>query len=120
MYCKEDPTTRPKEYKKILREWGFEVKVEYIRSIFRKWRWSWKKPCRSQLEKYSSANIENYIHFVLWVKTVPLERVKFLDEGKFLLIYFNTLLTSFLPSFLFFFRSLCIKEFVSKYGIGSS
>jgi hypothetical protein len=38
MYCKEDPTTRPKEYQKILREWGFDVKIEYIRAIFRKWR----------------------------------------------------------------------------------
>lgn len=68
--------------------WGFDLKVEYIRSIFRHWRWSWKKPSRSQLEKYTDSNVEHYINFVLWVKEVPLEKLKFLDEGNVFFLYF--------------------------------
>jgi transposase len=80
--CQLDPTTKPKEHQQLLSEWGFDIKVDYIRSIFRSWRWSWKKPSRAQLAKYQPQNIDNYVNFALWMRSVPLEKLKFLDEGK--------------------------------------
>lgn len=101
--CNIDPTTRPAEYVEILLEWGFDVKVEYVRSIFRSWRWSWKRPSRFQLEKYTEENMERYINFLLWIREVPWGKLKFLDEGEFLFPFFIFLFLSHSISFSFSF-----------------
>jgi len=39
-------------------------------------------PSFLQLAKYTEVNIQRYTDFLGWVCTIPLERLKFLDEGK--------------------------------------
>jgi len=47
--CRANPRLKIGEYRLILSRLGWEVSDDYIRAIFRRWRWSWKKPCRSQV-----------------------------------------------------------------------
>jgi hypothetical protein len=71
------------DYVEDLHSLGFDVKVSYVRAIFRSWRWSWRKPCKEQLQKYTDENIVDYLHFLSWVRNeVSWDRLKFLDEGK--------------------------------------
>ena len=51
--------------------------------MFKSWGWSWKKPCYRQLLKYTSANIDYYSDFLLWLWSVDPRRCKFADESHF-------------------------------------
>ena len=53
-WCKQQPTTRLREYaRKFRTELGLPLKVGWLGSIFRKWHWTWKKVDARKLEKYT-------------------------------------------------------------------
>jgi hypothetical protein len=58
-------------------------KREYIREIFKQWKWSWKKPSFKQLQKYTPDNLEKYAAYVKWIPLQDLSKLKFMDEVHF-------------------------------------
>lgn len=77
------PTWSLAEFVVELNNNGFLVNREFIRVIFHKWRWSWKRADPKQPHKYSIPNMNYTIEFVLWIRTVPFTRLKYLDESHF-------------------------------------
>ena len=67
----------------ITEEAQYDVNDQFIRRIFKGWRWSWKKSDAKQPQKYSLGNINYSIDYNLWVRTVPFQKLKFLDESHF-------------------------------------
>ena len=80
MLAKEDPTQKISDYVSELQLHGFYVKREFVRSIFKSWKWSWKKPSSKQLLKYTSINMEKYQNYVNWIAEQDLSKIKFMDE----------------------------------------
>lgn len=79
-------------FTKELVELGFEVTCNDIRAIFQSWKWSWKGkfsffcihhlvPAVQQLQKYTQRNLEDYFHFAIEIRKLPMEKLKFLDEA---------------------------------------
>jgi hypothetical protein len=51
--------------------------------MFKHWRWSWKIPVYKQIQKYTEENIEYYQEYLLNVFSIPMSRLKFMDEVSF-------------------------------------
>lgn len=81
--AKEHPCWRIQDFVEDLILAGFSVNREFVRRIFKTWRWSWKRADPKQPHKYTLENMNYTIDFVLWIRTVPLDKVKFLDESHF-------------------------------------
>jgi len=81
--CKQDPTQHLIDYVIRVEEYGYQCSKEYIRKIFKAWRWSFKKPCYKQLAKYSDQNVKNYFSFLIWLKDKDYSKLKFMDEVHF-------------------------------------
>ena len=81
--AKEHPCWTLPEFTNKLGELGYPVNREFVRVIFKSWRWSWKKTDPKQPQKYSLQNMNCTIDFVLWVRTVPFARLEFMDESHF-------------------------------------
>ena len=64
-------------------DFGFLVSKEFVRKIFKEWKWSWKIPTYKQIAKFSKKNLETYRLFIDWINLQDLSRVKFLDECHF-------------------------------------
>jgi len=47
------------------------------------WKWSWKVPAYVQTHKYSISNLTYYGYYILFLKRVDLNKVKFVDESHF-------------------------------------
>lgn len=43
----------------------------------RKMGWSWKVPCKFQINKYNQANMLYYVDYLLGIQLAPLEKLKF-------------------------------------------
>ena len=95
--AKEHPCWRLAEFKQQVAESGFDCNDEFIRCIFKTWRWSWKKPDPKQPQKYTLDNLNYTIEYALWVRSIPFDRLKFLDEshfnskGKWIMILFYSI-----------------------------
>jgi len=60
-----------------------DISQYYIKKLLLRWNWTFKKPIRMNKRKFTRKNIQRYIEFVSWVQTIPLNRLKFLDESHF-------------------------------------
>jgi len=81
---KERPTRTLRDYcDALFEEQAWHVNREYVRRIFKSWRWSFKKPQFIQLQKYTAHNILYYGDFITWIYDKPWHRLKFLDESHF-------------------------------------
>jgi hypothetical protein len=80
---RENPCKPMTIHRLFLQQHGFDCQAQFIAHIFRRWGWTWKKPIRRQIEKYSHHNILNYLDFLWGVNELPFERIKFLDEAHF-------------------------------------
>ena len=83
---KTNPTSHIQSICQELHEYtGLNVSATYVKNVFKKWRWSWKKPQFKQINKYSIKNISYYADFLSWLYSVPnIRQVKFLDEVHFM------------------------------------
>lgn len=83
--AKSNPTTTVNEYIKVVRErTNLSISASYVKRIFYSWKWSWKKPERRQIQKYTVGNILYYAHFVSWITGLPSwQNLKFIDESTF-------------------------------------
>lgn len=63
---------------------NFEVNDQYVARLFKKWKWSTKRPVRHQINKYTIRNIGYYCDFLWGVKDIPWKNLKFLDECHFI------------------------------------
>lgn len=96
LLCKENPCRRISEYRNELKSIvpEFQLSPSYIARIFQGWKWTWKKPQRNQIQKYTANNISYYGIYLGWILGVPWNRLRFVDEahcvskGKFLNFYF--------------------------------
>ena len=79
-----DPTQHISDYLIILKNQGIECSSWVVRKVFQEWRWSWKKPCYKQLNKFTSSNIEYYRTFQLWISFQDKRKLKFMDEVHFM------------------------------------
>lgn len=43
--------------------------------------WSWRIPNRFQANKYSFTNLYYYTQYLLFISTIPIEKLKFADES---------------------------------------
>jgi len=66
-----------------VQELGYDCEREFIRRIFKAWRWSWKKPAYKQIQKYTPENIERYNAYGAWILEQDLKKIKFMDEVHF-------------------------------------
>lgn len=82
-YVNDNPTHNIADYVRILDQHHLSCSREFIRQIFKKWRWSWKIPNYFQLNKYTTKNIEYYGDYIYWIRQEDLRRIKFMDEVHF-------------------------------------
>jgi len=68
---------------KALHKGGFDCHREFVRQIFKSWKWSWKKPSYKQLQKYTPENIRRYYAYADWIVEQDLSKLKFMDEVHF-------------------------------------
>ena len=80
VWMKYLPSTR---YRRVLLENNFKVSLMFVSRIFKKWRWSFKKPSYEQLNKYTQENILYYATYQHCIKEIPWYRLKFADESHF-------------------------------------
>jgi transposase len=78
--CKLSPCAFVSVHCKRLRSVGFEVNAQYVKRIFAKWQWNYKKPEVKQIHKYSSANMLKYSLYLSEIYFIPYDKLKFLDE----------------------------------------
>jgi len=83
MSVRENPCKTMKSHQKFLADQNYNVQPQFIDRIFKRWKWTWKRPIRRQIEKYSISNIRRYFEYLYGVHNIPLERLKFLDEAHF-------------------------------------
>jgi transposase len=70
--------------RKVLDSTQISVSKTWLRKLFKKWRWSLKKPDWKQLQKYSQENVAYYLQFVKWIQNLPSwTNVKTFDEAHF-------------------------------------
>lgn len=80
----ENPIQHISDLVKQLKDYGWSVTPQYVKNVFKRWRWSWKKPQFRQFNKYSAANIDAYGNYLFWLYEQPdWRRIKFLDEVHF-------------------------------------
>ncbi|MHB1873221.1 MAG: hypothetical protein ACYCT1_20605 [Steroidobacteraceae bacterium] len=79
----EDPTQHISDYVSFLEEHEFFCSREYVRQIFKCWRWSFKRPTTKQIQKYSQKNVEYYYGYVSWLQNQNWIHLKFMDEVHF-------------------------------------
>ena len=79
----DDTTMNQNNNRNINNSSPHSLLIFLIRKIFQNWRWSWKKTDPKQPQKYTLRNLTYTIEFALWVRTVPLTKLKFLDESHF-------------------------------------
>lgn len=79
--CKDEPFTTLGEYKCFLHSKGYSVSKSYLQQLFKKWRWSWKKPGKVQIQKYTHENMTYYIRWIVGIGDIPWKKLKFLDEA---------------------------------------
>jgi len=75
-----NPTTTLGAYKRFLTEAGFPVTKYFLQRLFRKWHWTWKKPSKIQKHKFTKANIDAYLEWLVVVFELPWFQLKFMDE----------------------------------------
>ncbi len=87
----EDPSLTLQEYASQISAVGFSVSRNYIRRIFRSWKWSWKVPIYKQIAKYTIENISYYGNYLSWILNLPswlnikyLDEVHFKNKGKYI------------------------------------
>ena len=84
LLVKYDSTQKLSTYKNVLFLFGYECSKEYVRKIFKAWRWSWKRPLYHQIQKYSIKNLDYYGNFLTWISTISnWNSLKFMDEVHF-------------------------------------
>jgi len=80
----EDPTNVLNYYvvkaRKIL---NVDINNQYVSRIFKRWGWSWKIIDIRKIEKYTPKNIFKYYIHALCMSSLPLSKLKFLDESGF-------------------------------------
>ena len=54
-----------------------------ISRLLATWRWSYKIPTITQMQKYTLDNLEYYVLFCHWLGTSDLKKLKFVDEVHF-------------------------------------
>ncbi len=83
--CKARPLSRLMEFRQALVAQNplWRLSNSQLSVIFRRWKWSFKKPHRYQYLKYTRENINYYITYIHAVAGIPWVRMKFLDEGHF-------------------------------------
>lgn len=81
IYCKRNPHATLRACVRNAERHGFTTSKMFFSRLFRRWGWSFKQPETKHIAKYSTGNIMNYIQFLLFVRRVPLQRLKFLDES---------------------------------------
>jgi hypothetical protein len=78
------PDTSISELRRLFYLIGLQMGNTYIQRIFQKWKWSWKKPFRRHVLKYTEANIRVYMNFIAWLATqYDWTRIKYMDESSF-------------------------------------
>jgi hypothetical protein len=83
VFCNENPTYKLGDYRFKLLELGYDCNRDYIRAIFKEWKWSWKRPSFKQLQKYTPENMGKYAAYVAWIAMQDLTKMKFMDEVHF-------------------------------------
>lgn len=82
-FCKKKPLCNLPEIKDFLATAGFDVRISFIRQIFKRWRWSWKKPSVFQVNKYRIDNILHYVVHCKAIQGIEKSKIKYLDESSF-------------------------------------
>ena len=80
LHCQNSPLATLAQFCNLLAEDGYQVNRMFVSRIFRKWRWSFKKPSIKQIHKYKPENMIYYVQFVHWVETIPWKSFKYFDE----------------------------------------
>lgn len=93
--CKTNPVAKTKRHTQLIKEAGWDVNESYIRRIFQRWNWNYKKPTVQQIQKFTAMNLYYYVRYTSWVFFIPYQHLKFLDESH-----------------------IAHKEVANKYGIG--
>ena len=82
-WCRQNSILHNWQYISQLIYYDFYVKDSFIALVFQQWHWTWKKPTRKQLQKYSITNIKLYQKHVTGVLQVQYEKFKYLCEAHF-------------------------------------
>jgi len=81
--AKRHPTNSIDKYRRKVKKSGFDVSRSYLCRLFKKWRWSFKRPSVKQIAKYTRNNILYYGDFLSGIKNIPWGKLKYLDECHF-------------------------------------
>jgi len=65
------------------REFNREISTTTVKRLLKFWNWSWKVPSFVQINKYTVENMNYYGYFLLFLKGVAPQRLKFIDESHF-------------------------------------
>lgn len=90
----KNPITSIPELLELIRnETSLNPSNIYIRRIFSQWRWTWKKPESRNINKYTPENMTYYGEFLLWIRHIPIFKLKYMDEAHFdvkrMFVFFN-------------------------------
>ncbi len=67
----------------LLDRLGVRVSRAWLSRMFRRWRWSFKKLNHKHVDKYTPRNIAYYGQYLAYIRTVPMNRIKYMDEASF-------------------------------------
>jgi len=81
--CKLNPLSTIPNLVNIASKCGFKISKMYVSRLFKSWRWSFKKPERKQILKYTKANLLYYGSYITSVNDINWNKLKFLDEAHF-------------------------------------
>jgi len=80
----KDPTNVLQYYVyKVRKILNIDISKNYISKIFKGWRWSWKILDVRKMEKYTPGNIYKYMVHVMSVSSLPIAKLKYMDESGF-------------------------------------
>ncbi len=74
------PLATLNEFTVYLKEYDFDVNRMFLSRIFKKWRWSFKRPSVKQWHKYKPENLIYYSKYVHAIKDIPWCKLKYFDE----------------------------------------
>ena len=84
--CKQNPLAGIPDFQIALQtEYGFDDVPSHgwLSALFKKWRWSFKKPDVRRIQKYSEENIAYYATYLYCIQDIPWNKLKFCDESHF-------------------------------------
>lgn len=85
LWCavKKNPCREVKDFAKDVSALGVPIDQDFVKRVFRRWRFSFKIVKARHIYKFTEENIRYYVIYTLRVRLIPWGVLKFADEASF-------------------------------------